>query len=105
MDNSKGNGDEHLYVYFYSFSYQSFNSGWLKSPKNKKKNKYSDIIANFVYQITNFIFLTELLLKILMFLSICAGKRDLNPNPHQVATGLNRQIEYVFTVLKFVFIA
>ena len=39
----------HLYVYFYGFTYLFLNSDWLKSLKNKQKNRYFDIKVNFGY--------------------------------------------------------
>ena len=39
----------------------------------------------------------------MVFLNIFLGERSLEPSPHLAATDLNRQVEDVFTVIKFIF--
>ena len=39
----------------------------------------------------------------MVFLNIFLGERSLEPPPHLAATDLNRQVEDVFTVIKFIF--
>ena len=46
---------------------------------------------------------TEFQHNVLVILNIFVGKRSLEPPPHLAATDLNRQVEDVFTVLKFIF--
>ena len=45
----------------------------------------------------------EIQLEVLVALNIFVGEWTLETSPHLVATDLNRQVEDIFTVLKFIF--
>ena len=45
----------------------------------------------------------KFLINIMIILNIFVGERCLDPPPHQVTTGLNKPLEDIFTVLKFIF--
>ena len=88
----------YIFLWFY-FSFFKFRLA-KKLEKTRKKNRYFHITANFEYQFNNF---TEFQLYVLVVLNIFLAKRSLEPPPYLAATDINRQLEDVFAVLKFIF--
>ena len=81
--------------------YLSFSKFRLAKKLEKQgKNRYFDITSNFEHYFNNF---TEFLLDVLVVLNIFVGERSLELPPHIAAPDLNRQVEDVFAVLKFIF--
>ena len=92
-------------LYIFLGSYLSFFEFRLaKKLEKQAKNRYFDITANFEYQFSKLICLfIKFELEVLVVLNIFVRERSLEPPLHLAATELNRQVDDVFTALKFIF--
>ena len=70
-----------------------------KKLEKQGKNRYFDVTAIFEL----YCLIIEFQLEVLVVFNTFVGGRSLEPPPHLAVTDLNRQVEDVFTVLKFIF--